>query len=142
MFLNNDIGVWIHPSKGSEIEFPWVNVVAGGPGSDSYFRPVVLEEFPAGINYRYIDQTVFVYSQDVKASLSSFSNDDVSSPSLTTDPWIMNSLLPLHRYYNHPLDFDRITVCLFFYIFSICSLSVPCSTAHPLFVQPACFGIE
>ncbi|KAF9314427.1 hypothetical protein BG003_004194, partial [Podila horticola] len=94
--VDSERGVWIHPSKGSEIEFPWVNVVAGGPGSDSYFRPVVLEEFPAGINYRYIDQTVFVYSQDVKASLSSFSNDDVSSPSLTTDPWIMNSLLPLH----------------------------------------------
>ncbi|KAF9300665.1 hypothetical protein BGZ74_007630 [Mortierella antarctica] len=91
-------GVWIHPSKGTVTDFPWVNVVAGGPGSDSYFRPSVLDDFPAGINYRYIDQTVFIYGQDLKASPSSFSNnnDDVSSPSLTTDPWIMNSLLPLH----------------------------------------------
>ncbi|KAG0030178.1 hypothetical protein BGZ82_007533 [Podila clonocystis] len=88
-------------SKGAVTNFPWVNVVAGGPGSDSYFRPAVLEEFPAGINYRYIDQTVFVYGQDLKAPPSPFSNNnnndnDLSSPSLTADPWIMNSLLPLH----------------------------------------------
>jgi len=96
--------VWIHSPKGPETDFPWVNVVAGGPGSDSYFRPAVLDQFPTGINYRYIDQAVFVYGQDLKASPSSFSNNndnDVSSPSLTTDPWIMNSLLPLHRYYNY-----------------------------------------
>ncbi|KAF9382182.1 hypothetical protein CPB97_007291 [Podila verticillata] len=92
-------GVWIHSPKGPETDFPWVNVVAGGPGSDSYFRPAVLDQFPTGVNYRYIDQTVFVYGQDLKAFPSSFSNNndyDVSSPSLTTDPWIMNSLLPLH----------------------------------------------
>ncbi|KAG0023329.1 hypothetical protein BGZ81_008169 [Podila clonocystis] len=95
--VDTERGVWIHLTKGAETNFPWVNVVAGGPGSDSYFRPAVLVEFPTGIKYRYIDQTVFVYGQDLKASPSSFSNNnDLSSPSLTADPWIMNSLLPLH----------------------------------------------
>jgi hypothetical protein len=73
-------GAWIHPAKGSE-EFPWINVVAADPGSDAYYRPLVLDQFPTS-SFRFVDDTIFLYGRD-----------PTNRPS-----WTMNNLLPLHRY--------------------------------------------
>ncbi|KAF9102753.1 hypothetical protein BGX29_004232 [Mortierella sp. GBA35] len=71
-------GAWIHPAKDAE-EFPLINIVAADPGSDSYYRPAVMEEFPAS-TYRYVDETIFLYGQD-----------PTHRPT-----WTLNNLLPLH----------------------------------------------
>ncbi|KAF8949006.1 hypothetical protein BGZ47_000078 [Haplosporangium gracile] len=71
-------GAWIHPAKDAE-EFPLINVVAADPGSDSYYRPAVMEDFPAS-TYRFVDETIFLYGRD-----------PTHRPT-----WILNNLLPLH----------------------------------------------
>ncbi|KAF9142971.1 hypothetical protein BGX30_001719 [Mortierella sp. GBA39] len=71
-------GAWIHPAKDAE-EFPLINVVAADPGSDSYYRPAIMKEFPAS-TYRFVDETIFLYGRD-----------PTHRPT-----WILNSLLPLH----------------------------------------------
>ncbi|KAF9125769.1 hypothetical protein BGW39_007172 [Mortierella sp. 14UC] len=70
-------GAWIHPAKDAE-EFPLINVVAADPGSDSYYRPAVVKEFPA--TYRHVDETIFLYGRD-----------PTHRPT-----WTLNNLLPLH----------------------------------------------
>ncbi|KAF9902610.1 hypothetical protein EC991_004743 [Linnemannia zychae] len=70
-------GAWIHLAKDAE-EFPLINVVAADPGSDSYYRPAIVEEFPA--TYRHVDETIFLYGQD-----------PTHRPT-----WTLNNLLPLH----------------------------------------------
>ncbi|KAK3845478.1 MAG: hypothetical protein J3R72DRAFT_418506 [Linnemannia gamsii] len=71
-------GAWIHPAKDAD-EFPLINVVAADPGSDSYYRPAILEEFPAS-TYRYVDETIFLYGRDPTHRST----------------WTLNNLLPLH----------------------------------------------
>lgn len=71
-------GAWIHPAKDAE-EFPLINVVAADPGSDSYYRPAIMKEFPAS-TYRFVDETIFLYGRD-----------PTHRPT-----WILNNLLPLH----------------------------------------------
>ncbi|KAK3810865.1 MAG: hypothetical protein J3Q66DRAFT_350396 [Benniella sp.] len=71
-------GAWVHPAKGSE-EFPWINVVPADPGSDAYYRPLVLDQFPTS-TYRFVDETIFIYG-----------HDPTNGPS-----WTLNNLLPLH----------------------------------------------
>ncbi|KAF9430982.1 hypothetical protein BGZ94_000928 [Podila epigama] len=101
--VDTERGVWIHPSKASGAgEFPWANVVAGNPHSDAYFRPSVLDRFPETA-YRYVEQTVFVYDLELTASRNTNSDDSDKRDNRalpvtpqTTQPWIMNSLLPLH----------------------------------------------
>ncbi|KAI1311898.1 hypothetical protein EDD11_003299 [Mortierella claussenii] len=71
-------GAWIVGSDDSG-EFPRINVVAADPGSDSYYRPAVLDRFPE-TTYRFVDETIFLYGQD-----------PTNGPT-----WTMNNLLPLH----------------------------------------------
>ncbi|KAG0046297.1 hypothetical protein BGZ83_008523 [Gryganskiella cystojenkinii] len=59
--------------------FPQINVVSADPASDAYFRPVVLNEFPAK-TYRFVDETIFIYSKDPTNRRT----------------WTLNNLLPLH----------------------------------------------
>lgn len=56
-----------------------INVVAADPGSDSYYRPAIMKEFPAS-TYRFVDETIFLYGRD-----------PTHRPT-----WILNNLLPLH----------------------------------------------
>ncbi|KAF8962260.1 hypothetical protein BGZ46_001190, partial [Entomortierella lignicola] len=71
-------GAWIHVPEHSG-EIPMVNVVAADPGSDAYYRPTVLDQFPV-TTYRFVDETIFLYGRD-----------STNRPS-----WTMNNLLPLH----------------------------------------------
>ncbi|KAF9930104.1 hypothetical protein FBU30_000854 [Linnemannia zychae] len=71
-------GAWIHPAKDAE-EFPLINIVAADPGSDSYYRPAIMEEFPVS-SYRFVDETIFLYGKD-----------PTHRPT-----WVLNNLLPLH----------------------------------------------
>ncbi|KAG0297414.1 hypothetical protein BGZ96_006594 [Linnemannia gamsii] len=71
-------GAWIHPTKDTE-EFPLINIVAADPGSDAYYRPAIMEEFPAS-TYRFVDETIFLYGRD-----------PTHRPT-----WLLNNLLPLY----------------------------------------------
>ncbi|KAG0204518.1 hypothetical protein BGX28_003566 [Mortierella sp. GBA30] len=73
---------WVHLVRHTE-EFPLINVIAADPGSDSYYRPTVLDRFPVS-NYRFVDETIFLYGRD-----------PTHRPS-----WTLNSLLSLHSVMN------------------------------------------
>ncbi|KAF9899452.1 hypothetical protein BX616_003028 [Lobosporangium transversale] len=76
--VDSERGAWINPAKDAG-DFPRINVVAADPGSDAYYRPMVLDHFPAA-SYRLVDETIFLYGRDPTNGLS----------------WTMNNLLPLH----------------------------------------------
>ncbi|KAF9179228.1 hypothetical protein BGZ51_007150, partial [Haplosporangium sp. Z 767] len=69
---------WIHPAKGTK-EFPLINIIAADPGSDSYYRPITLDQFPAS-TYRFMNETIFLYGRDPTHKRT----------------WTMNTLLSLH----------------------------------------------
>ncbi|KAG0265774.1 hypothetical protein BG011_004128 [Mortierella polycephala] len=69
---------WIHPAKNAN-EFPLINIIAADPGSDSYYRPITLDQFPVS-TYRFVNETIFLYGRDPAHKA----------------PWTMNTLLPLH----------------------------------------------
>ncbi|KAI7830578.1 hypothetical protein BC939DRAFT_255875 [Gamsiella multidivaricata] len=88
--IDAERGAWIHTEKSSG-EFPRINVVAADPGSDEYYRPMVLDQFPVS-SYRFVDETIFLYGRD-----------PTNRPT-----WTLNNLMPLHRY---DLALGRASMC-------------------------------
>ncbi|KAF9965158.1 hypothetical protein BGZ70_005308, partial [Mortierella alpina] len=69
---------WVHLGQNSPA-LPLINVVAADPGSDAYYRPAMLDQFPVSA-YRFVDETLFIYGRD-----------PTHRPT-----WTLNNLLSLH----------------------------------------------
>ncbi|KAF9291618.1 hypothetical protein BGZ68_003234 [Mortierella alpina] len=76
--VDGERGAWVHLSQNAG-ELPLINVVAADPGSDSYYRPAMLDQFPVS-TYRFVDETIFLYGRD-----------PTHRPT-----WALNNLLSLH----------------------------------------------
>ncbi|KAF9952813.1 hypothetical protein BGZ72_005909 [Mortierella alpina] len=76
--VDGERGAWVHLGQNAG-EIPLINVVAADPGSDSYYRPAMLDQFPVSA-YRFVDETIFLYGQD-----------PTHRPT-----WTLNNLLSLH----------------------------------------------
>ncbi|KAF9989797.1 hypothetical protein BGZ75_004974 [Mortierella antarctica] len=76
--VDGERGAWVHLGQNAEA-LPLINVVAADPGSDAYYRPAMLDQFPVSA-YRFVDETIFLYGRD-----------PTHRPT-----WTLNNLLSLH----------------------------------------------